>query len=348
MVQETKRFLSYICPHCAQSVIVERDLFSLAAAPAHIKCPCGKSELLVEFKPNRVQLTVPCLFCGREHTVSCSSRAFIRERALAFSCAASGLDCCYVGEEGPVYAATARLEQAVDKLGEDPAINGAFLDEIVMEEIEPKAGEEGRLRVSIDLSDLLGGGDGSAAPSPKVSPASTAKPAASSAVDAEKQRQKEQEAAYRKAVDAMKAAVQKSIETGKETIAKQKAEVQRIAQEKSLAEQRLRQLGLFSFSEKRAVREQIAQFTRESREAEQKLEGLKREARKKAEETLEKHRPPLPPALLGGSKSARRSANGDAAEKAQKIEGVLSILPMTAKEINAALGTTRRCRSPTL
>ena len=93
MVQETKRFLSYICPHCAQSVIVERDLFSLAAAPARIKCPCGKSELGVEFKPNRVQLTVPCLFCGREHTVSCSSQAFIREKALAFSCAASGLDC---------------------------------------------------------------------------------------------------------------------------------------------------------------------------------------------------------------------------------------------------------------
>lgn len=212
-----------------------------------------------------------------------------------------------------------------------------------MEEIEPKAGEEARFRVSIDLSDLLGGGDGSAAPSPKASPASTAKPTASSAVDAEKQRQKEQEAAYRKAVDVMKADVQKSIEAGKETIAKQKAEVQRIAQEKSLAEQRLRQLGLFSFSEKRAVREQIAQFTRESREAEQKLEGLKREARKKAEETLEKHRLPLPPALLGGSKSASksasRSASGDAAERAQKIEGVLSILPMTAKEINAALGT---------
>ena len=223
-----------------------------------------------------------------------------------------------------------------------------------MEEIEPKAGEEARFRVSIDLSDLLGGGDGSAAPSPKASPS----PAASSAVDAERQRReaahrkvmdnaeqrrKEQEAAYNKAVEALKADVQKSIEAGKETIAKQKAEVQRIAQEKSLAEQRLRQLGLFSFSEKRAVREQIAQFTRESREAEQKLEGLKREARKKAEETLEKHRLPLPPALFGGSKSASksasRSASGDAAERAQKIEGVLSILPMTAKEINAALGT---------
>ncbi len=41
---------------------------------------------------------------------------FCGSEALAFSCTASGLDCCYVGEEWPVYAATARLEQAVDKL----------------------------------------------------------------------------------------------------------------------------------------------------------------------------------------------------------------------------------------
>ena len=99
MQQDTKRYLSYICPRCRQSVIVERDLFSLAASTAHIKCPCGKSELTVDFQPNRVHLTVPCLFCGREHQVSCSTHAFVRERALAFSCAASGLDCCYVGEE---------------------------------------------------------------------------------------------------------------------------------------------------------------------------------------------------------------------------------------------------------
>ena len=135
MEHEKKRFLSYICPHCRQSVIVERDLFALAATTNHIKCPCGKSELTVDFMPNRVQLTVPCLFCGRKHEVSCPSHAFIREKALAFSCAASGLDCCYVGEEGPVYAATARLEQAVDKLEEDAEEKGAFLDEIVMHEV---------------------------------------------------------------------------------------------------------------------------------------------------------------------------------------------------------------------
>ena len=139
MDQEKKRFISYICPHCRQSVIVERDLFSLAASKAHIQCPCGKSELTIEFLPNRVQMSVPCLFCGQEHAVSCPSHAFIRERALAFSCSASGLDCCYVGEEGPVYAATARLERAIDKLEENPTDQpqerGAFLDPIVMEEV---------------------------------------------------------------------------------------------------------------------------------------------------------------------------------------------------------------------
>lgn len=135
MEQDTKRFLSYICPNCRQSVIVERDLFSLAASTTHIKCPCGKSELTVEFLPNRVRLVVPCQFCGREHEVSCASRSFVREKALAFSCAASGLDCCYVGEEGPVYAATARLEQAMDKLEEESSEHGMFLNEVVMQEV---------------------------------------------------------------------------------------------------------------------------------------------------------------------------------------------------------------------
>jgi len=89
----------------------------------------------VEFQPQRVQMSVPCLLCGRDHQVSYSSQAFIREKALAFSCAASGLDCCYVGEEGPVFAATARLEQAVDKVEAECAQQGTFLDEIVMHEV---------------------------------------------------------------------------------------------------------------------------------------------------------------------------------------------------------------------
>ena len=135
MNQDQKRYLSYICPECRNSVIVERDLFSLAASKAHIKCPCGKSELTVEFMPNRVNLTVPCLYCGHEHGVSCDSHAFIREKALAFACNASGLACAYVGEEAAVYSATARLEQAMDMLETEGEERGVFLNEVVMEEV---------------------------------------------------------------------------------------------------------------------------------------------------------------------------------------------------------------------
>ena len=134
-VQEPTRTIAYICPECRQSVIVEKDLFALAAAPTKIACPCGKSALEVEFLADKVKLGVPCLFCGREHHVTCSSTAFVREKALAFSCSASGLDCCYIGEEGAVFAATARLEQAVDKLERDAGEEQVFLDELVMHEV---------------------------------------------------------------------------------------------------------------------------------------------------------------------------------------------------------------------
>lgn len=135
MVEEAKRTIAYLCPVCRQAVVAEKTVFSLAAAPGKIPCPCGKSALKIEMMGDRVKLTVPCLFCEKEHTVTCSTRAFLHEKALAFSCAASGLDCCYVGEEGAVFAAMKRLEEAVDKLEAAAGEKGTFLDEIIMHEV---------------------------------------------------------------------------------------------------------------------------------------------------------------------------------------------------------------------
>ena len=135
MVEEAKRTLAYICPVCHQSVAVERSIFQLAASVNELPCPCGKSSLRVEMMGDQVRLTVPCLFCGKDHSVSCSSHAFLHEKVLAFSCAASGLDCCYVGEEGAVFAALQRLEEALSKLEGEAGEKGAFLDELVMHEV---------------------------------------------------------------------------------------------------------------------------------------------------------------------------------------------------------------------
>lgn len=135
MVEEAKRTIAYLCPACRQSVVVERSVFQLAAAPAQLPCPCGKSAVRTEMLGDRVKLTVPCLFCGREHTVTCSTHAFLHEACLAFSCAGSGLDCCYAGEEGPVFAAMSRLEETLDKLEAEEGERGSFLDEVIMHEV---------------------------------------------------------------------------------------------------------------------------------------------------------------------------------------------------------------------
>lgn len=133
--QEPTRTLSYICPRCRQSVIVEKSLFALAAAPVKVPCPCGGSALEVELLPDKARLRVPCMYCGKEHAVSCAASAFVGQEALVFSCATSGMDCCYVGQEGAVYAATARLEQTVDRLEQAGEQEQAFLNEVVMQEV---------------------------------------------------------------------------------------------------------------------------------------------------------------------------------------------------------------------
>lgn len=135
MMEEGKRTIAYLCPECRQTVIVDRTVFQLAAAPAELTCPCGKSAVKTEMMGEQFRLTVPCLFCGREHTVICPTHAFLHKKCLAFSCAASGLDCCYVGEEDEVFAAARRLEEAVDKVNGEAEERGTFLDEIIMHEV---------------------------------------------------------------------------------------------------------------------------------------------------------------------------------------------------------------------
>ena len=137
MLDEAKRTLAYLCPVCGKSVIMERTAFQLAASVNHLPCPCGKSELVIEMMGDQCYVLVPCVFRGKDHKVSCSTKALLHEKTLAFSCAASGLDCLYVGEEEPVFHAMERLEEAVDRLIMESKAEekGAFLDEIVMGEV---------------------------------------------------------------------------------------------------------------------------------------------------------------------------------------------------------------------
>lgn len=136
MADITARTIGFICPHCRQSVIADRSPFQLtASASCEIPCPCGKSSLKIEYLLDRFRITSPCVACGEVHTVMCPAEAFLSRKALAFSCHTTGVDCCYVGEEGRVYAAMARLEKTADHLTQEGALDGTFLNEVVMQEV---------------------------------------------------------------------------------------------------------------------------------------------------------------------------------------------------------------------
>lgn len=133
MNTEEQRSIAYLCHQCNQSVIVNRDLFSLAASTSQITCPCKKTTLTVDFQPEQVVLSVPCHVCKKTHRVSCPSTAFVGEKQLSFSC--TGVTCCLVGKEAEVYQSTSRMEQEADLWAEQRENKEAFLNALVMEEV---------------------------------------------------------------------------------------------------------------------------------------------------------------------------------------------------------------------
>ena len=84
MPEET-RTIGYICPVCGQAVIVRRTAFQLAAGNSVLPCPCGRSELSFAQMGDRCEVTVPCLFCAKDHTAVCSNEAMLGRELLALS-----------------------------------------------------------------------------------------------------------------------------------------------------------------------------------------------------------------------------------------------------------------------
>lgn len=134
-MEEPKRTIAYLCPSCKQSVVMEQSVFRLATAPSKLPCPCGGSAMQVEMEADHADLTVPCLYCGKDHHIRVPAHAFLHEKALALSCKATGLDCCYIGEEQAVFGALRRLEEAAAQIGEKSDEEGGFLNEAIMTEV---------------------------------------------------------------------------------------------------------------------------------------------------------------------------------------------------------------------
>lgn len=131
-MEETRSF-GYICPKCGRAVMARRSAFSLAAAAAHIECPCGQSDMLIETDGSRFRLWVPCGLCGETHQAECSAEAVLHGRGIGLACPKTRQICCYVGQEDQVSAQMEQLAvRAAKEKAEDPE---AFTDNIIMYEV---------------------------------------------------------------------------------------------------------------------------------------------------------------------------------------------------------------------
>lgn len=135
MSTPSSRTIGFVCPKCRQSVIVERSLFELTAAPLRVACPCGGSFFQLEYQEDRFLVEAPCLRCGGRHLARCPSGPFLHKKAISFSCPRTGIVCASVGEEQEVYQSVKRMEAAADQLEERSEREGTFLNQLVTEEM---------------------------------------------------------------------------------------------------------------------------------------------------------------------------------------------------------------------
>lgn len=135
MPNPNSRTIGFVCPKCRQSVIAERSLFELTAAPLRIACPCGGSFFQLEYQEDRFVVEAPCPKCGGRHLAHCPSGPLLKQKAIGFSCPRTGIVCGSVGEEREVYQAVKRMEAVADRLEERSAEEGSFLNQTVTEEM---------------------------------------------------------------------------------------------------------------------------------------------------------------------------------------------------------------------
>ena len=156
--------IAYRCPYCGSGIKSMVGVFALSGAMKKLKCSCGASELTVnQTNDGKLRISVPCLFCGTEHTFMISSKLFFEKELFIYPCPFSALDLVFIGTEKAVSEALDKSEKELLKL----------LSEMGIDDLEKLHGELDRLDAEDDepcdpsiydavmfvIRDLIEGGD---------------------------------------------------------------------------------------------------------------------------------------------------------------------------------------------
>lgn len=133
-MEEKKRYLGYLCPHCRKAVTAERSAFALSASGAVVACDCGRSDLSVEAGEDRFRVSVPCGICGETHVAEAASQALLEGNGVGFACPETKQFSCFIGDEIAVGRAMDELRIVAQKPQEERA-EETFSDSVIMYEV---------------------------------------------------------------------------------------------------------------------------------------------------------------------------------------------------------------------
>lgn len=132
ILDKKETVIAYRCPKCGKTVMSVIGVFSLSGDLIKLKCDCGESELSIAYtKDNKINLRLPCLFCGGDHSFNVGKDSFFEKGIMQLNCHYTGLEIVFLGQRDKVFEAIKQSdEQIVQIFGDyDPSSLKTKVDE---------------------------------------------------------------------------------------------------------------------------------------------------------------------------------------------------------------------------
>ena len=126
ILNQKKTHIAYRCPSCSAVATGFVGAFSLSADMLKLKCPCKKSEMTLTYTngtDKKIRLTVPCIFCGKNHNYVVSQNVFFESDIFLLNCPYTNVDICFIGKEENLSGEIARSDTELNRLFAEAGIN---------------------------------------------------------------------------------------------------------------------------------------------------------------------------------------------------------------------------------
>ncbi|MBQ9510647.1 MAG: hypothetical protein IJR55_03015 [Clostridia bacterium] len=121
MILEPKKIMmAYRCPQCATTVKSAVGVLDLSGDLLKLKCSCGGSEMhITKTSDGKYRFTVPCLFCGNDHSFVISRNTLVAKELFTVPCSYAGVDILFIGDEEKVSDAINESDKQLSELLEE-------------------------------------------------------------------------------------------------------------------------------------------------------------------------------------------------------------------------------------